>query len=150
RSSSAIVDATAYVGPNARVLGNAQVRNNARILDYAIVEGSAQVLNNAVVSGHALVRNTAIVRDNAKVRDYATIIDNSIVRGNARILQHGQLTAGSAAQDWATIKGSVSTWRDASVQSNQFTGGDAVLDGDFSDAQTVTNGFQFGFEEYNP
>src|SRR6185312_5905149 len=27
---------------------------------------------------------------------------------------------------------------------------DAVLDGDFSTAQSVSNGFQFGFEEYNP
>ncbi|HET7624541.1 MAG TPA: DUF6055 domain-containing protein, partial [Verrucomicrobiae bacterium] len=150
KSPGAIVDSTAYIGPNARVLGNAQVRNNARIEDFAIVEGSAQVLDNAVVSGHALVRNSAIVRDNAKVRDYAMIIDNSVVRGNARVLEHGMLTAGSAAQDWATIKGSASAWRDNGVDPNQFAGGDAVLDGDFSTARTVTNGFQFGFREYDP
>jgi carbonic anhydrase/acetyltransferase-like protein (isoleucine patch superfamily) len=150
RSTTATVAPTAYVGPNARVLGNAQVLNNARILDFAIVEGTAQVLNNAVISGHALVRNSAVVRDNAKVRDYATIIDTSVVRGNARVLQRGQLTGGSAAQDWATIKGSASTWRDTSVDPNQFAGGDAVLDGDFSTARTVTNGFQFGFKEYDP
>jgi carbonic anhydrase/acetyltransferase-like protein (isoleucine patch superfamily) len=150
KSSTATVDATAYVGPNARVLGSAQVRNNARILDYAIVEGSAQVLNNAVVSGHALVRNTAVVRDNAKVRDYAMVIDNSVVRGNARILQHGLVTGGSTIQDWATVKGSASTWHDNNVTTNVQAWNDAVLDGDFSTAQSVSNGFQFGFEEYNP
>ncbi len=150
RASTATVDATAYVGPNARVLGTAQVRNNARILDYAIVEGSAQVLNNAVVSGHALVRNSAVVRDNAKVRDYAMVIDNSTVRGGARILQHGEITAGSLIGDWATVKGSASTWHDNTVTTNAQAWMDAVLDGDFSTAQSVTNGFQFGFEEYNP
>jgi carbonic anhydrase/acetyltransferase-like protein (isoleucine patch superfamily) len=150
RSSTATVDATAFVGPNARVLGSAKVRGNAKILDYAIVEGSAIVSNNAVVSGHALVRNTAIVQDNARVRDYAMIIDSSVVKGNARILEHGQLTAGSIAQDWATVKGSCSTWHDNSVSTGPQAANDAVLDGDFSTAQSVTNGFQFGFEEYNP
>jgi len=150
RSSTATVDATAFVGPNARVLGSAKVRGNAKILDYAIVEGSAIVSNNAVVSGHALVRNTAVVQDNAKVRDYAMIIDNSVVKGNARILEHGQLTAGSIAQDWATVKGSCSTWHDNSVTTGPQAANDAVLDGDFSTAQSVSNGFQFGFEEYNP
>src|SRR5262249_26067217 len=83
KATTAIVDASAYIGPNARVLNTAQVRNNARIEDYAVVKNTAQVLNNAVVSGHSIVRNSAIVRDNAKVRDYATIIDSSQVKGNA-------------------------------------------------------------------
>ena len=91
------------------------MRNNARIEDYAVVKDNAQVLNNAVVGGHALVRNTAIVQNNAKVRDYAMIIDNSIVADFARVLQHGELTAGSTASNWATIKGCVSTWEDNNV-----------------------------------
>lgn len=150
KAATATVNSTAYIGPNARVLGTAQVRNNARVEDYAVVEGSAQVFNNAVVSGHALVRNSAIVRDNAKVRDYAMIIDNSVVAGYARVLQHGELTAGSVAQDWATVKGSCSTWHDNNVTTGPQAWNDAVLDGDFSTAQSVGNGFQFGFEEYNP
>jgi hypothetical protein len=150
KATTAIVDATAYIGPNARVLNTAQVRNNARVEDFAVVKNSAQVLNNAIVSGHAIVRNTAVVSGNAKVRDYATIIDNSQVRGNARVLEHGQLTQGYASQDWSTIKGSVSTWKDTTVDVSALSWNDAVLDGDFSTARSISNGFQFGFKEYDP
>ncbi len=150
RSTSATVDPTAYVGPNARVYNTAKVQGNARIEDYAVVTNSATVMGNAVVSGHAMVRNSAVVRDFAKVRDYAMVIDNSIVGGNARILQHGEITAGSIITNWATVKGSASTWRDTSVATGPEAWNDAVLDGDFSTAQSVSNGFQFGFEEYNP
>ncbi len=150
RATSATVDATAYVGPNARVLGTAKVRANARIEDYAVVQGNATVTSNAVISGHALVRDSALVEDFAKVRDYGMVIDNSVVGGNARILQHGEITAGSIITNWATVKGSASTWRDTSVATGPEAWNDAVLDGDFSTAQSVSNGFQFGFEEYNP
>ncbi|HEX9046886.1 MAG TPA: LamG-like jellyroll fold domain-containing protein, partial [Verrucomicrobiae bacterium] len=150
RATTATVDATAYVGPNARVLGSAQVRGNARILDYAVVEGSALVTSNAVVSGHALVRDTAIVRDRAKVRDYAMVIDNSLVGGAARILQHAEITGGSIITNWATVKGTASIWQDTSVTTLPQAWNDTVLDGDFSTAQSCSNGFQFGFEEYNP
>ena len=150
RASSATVDATAYVGPNARVLGSAKVRGNARLLDYAVVEGSAVVTNNAVISGHALVRDSAVVKDSAKVRDYAMVVDNSVVSGSARVLQHAQITGGSLITDWATVKGSVSTWHDSSVATGAQAWNDAVLDGDFSTAQSCSNGFHFGFQEYDP
>ncbi len=150
RATTATVDATAFVGPNARVLGSAKVRGNARLLDYAIVEGSAVVTNNAVISGHALVRDTAVVKDYAKVRDYAMVIDNSVVANYARILQHAEITAGSVISNWATVKGSATTWHDNSVTTGAQAWNDAVLDGDFSTAQSCSNGFQFGFLEYNP
>jgi carbonic anhydrase/acetyltransferase-like protein (isoleucine patch superfamily) len=150
RAATATVDATAYVGPNARVLGTAKVRANARIEDYAIVQGNATVTSNAVISGHAFVRDNALVKDFAKVRDYAMVIDNSVVAGNARVLQHGEITAGSIITNWATVKGSASTWHDNAVATGPQAWNDAVLDGDFSTAQSVSNGFQFGFEEYNP
>ena len=150
RASTATVDATAYVGSNARVLGSAKVRGTARILDYAIVEGSAVVTNNAVVSGHALVRDTAVVKDFAKVRDYAMVTDNSVVANYARILQHAEITGGSVVSNWATVKGSAVTWHDNTVSTGAQAWNDAVLDGDFSTAQSCSNGFQFGFEEYNP
>jgi acyl-[acyl carrier protein]--UDP-N-acetylglucosamine O-acyltransferase len=132
------------------VLGSAQVRGSARILDYAVVEGSAIVANNAVVSGHALVRDTAVVQDFAKVRDYAMVVDNSTVANYARILQHAEITGGSVISNWATVKGSVVTWHDNSVATGAQAWNDAVLDGDFATCQSVQNGFQFGFEEYNP
>ena len=150
RASTATVDSTAFVGPNARVLGTAKVRGYARVLDFAVVEGSAIVTNNAVISGHALVRDTAIVKDYAKVRDYAMVIDNSVVGNYARILQHADIAGGSVISNWATVKGSATTWHDSSVATGAQAWNDAVLDGDFSTAQSVSNGFHFGFEEYNP
>ena len=150
RATTSTVDATAYVGPNARVIGSAKIRNNARILDYAIVEGSAVVSNNAVISGHALVRGTALVKDYAKVRDYAMVVDNSVVGDYARILQHAEITGGSVISNWATVKGSAVTWHDNTVATGAQAWNDTVLDGDFSTCQSVGNGFQFGFEEYNP
>jgi carbonic anhydrase/acetyltransferase-like protein (isoleucine patch superfamily) len=150
RALTATVDSTAYVGPNARVLGSAKVRANARILDYAVVEGSAVVTNNAVLSGHALVRDTAVVKEFSKIRDYGMVVNNSVVAGYARVLQHGEITGGSIISNWVTVKGSVSTWHDNSVATGAQAWNDAVLDGDFSTAQSCSNGFQFGFVEYNP
>src|SRR5262249_2014088 len=76
--------------------------------------------------------------------------DSSIVADYARVLQHGELTQGSTASNWATVKGCVSTWKDNAVAPNQRAGNDAVLDGDFSTARIVTNGFQFGFLPFDP
>ena len=82
------------------------------------------------------MRNNAVVKDNAKVRDYAMIIDSSVVGGNARVLERGRLVAGAQARDWATVKGCVEMWKDNGVDANQYVGGDAVCDGDFSAART--------------
>ncbi len=61
---NAVVDASAFVGPNARVLGGA-VRGNARIEDHATVI-SGEVRDNAVVSGLTLVSANTILREQAR------------------------------------------------------------------------------------
>ena len=76
-------------------------------------------------------------------------MDNSVVANYARILQHAEITGGSVISNWATVKGSAVTWHDNTVATGAQAWNDAVLDGDFSTAQSVSNGFQFGFEEYN-
>ncbi len=97
KSTSAIVDASAYIGPNAQVLNTAQVRSNARIEDFAVVRDSAQVRDNAIVSGRAEVKNNAQVYGNAKVRDWARVFGWVEVYGNARILEHANCGDGNAA-----------------------------------------------------
>jgi hypothetical protein len=57
------VDASAYVGKNAMVLGKAKVLGNARIEDFAIVKDSAVVKDNAKISGGAVI-NGSVVYDN--------------------------------------------------------------------------------------
>lgn len=63
-ASSAVVDASAFVAPNARVLGGA-VRGNARIEDQAVVV-SGEVRDNAVVSALTVVSANTVVRDQAR------------------------------------------------------------------------------------
>jgi hypothetical protein len=141
KQSTAVVDSTAYLAPNARVYGTAQVRNNARIEDYAVVTNNAQVLNNAVVSGHALVLDSAIVKENAKVRDWAIISGTSVVAGRGRALEYTQVQGGVVTND-AVAKGCAILW------SGGYIGDYGVIDGDFMAARPVTNGFAFGHLPY--
>jgi hypothetical protein len=62
---NAVVDASAFVGPNARVLGGA-VRGNARIEDFATVM-SGEVRDSAVVGGLSLIAQNTVVGNNARV-----------------------------------------------------------------------------------
>ena len=130
KASTATVEAGAYVGPNARVL------------DYAVVRSGARVEDSAVVSGRALLRNGAVVRGNARVREYA-LLEYCDVSGNARIGGHVWVGGGIAVRDNATVKGVGNLWRS---EGNDFIGGDAVMDGDFQNGNSATNGFHFGWE----
>jgi carbonic anhydrase/acetyltransferase-like protein (isoleucine patch superfamily) len=79
------VDATAYVGPNARVLGTAQVKGNARIEGRAVVKGNAQVRDNAVVKDYAMIAGGQIY-ERATVLDGAAVFSGQVY-GDAKI--HG-------------------------------------------------------------
>ena len=54
-ADTAKVDATAYVGPNAMVVGASQVLGNAVIEDAAIILGRSVISGNAKVSGGAVL-----------------------------------------------------------------------------------------------
>jgi hypothetical protein len=137
KSTTAIVDDTVFVGPNARVLGTAQVRNLARIEDFAVVQNNAQVLNNAIVSGHALVMNNAIVRQNAKVRDWAIVSGSAVIADFGKALEHAQVQGG-VVTNYGVAKGSAILWNGG------FVGGHGVIEGDFMAARAVTNGVAYG------
>ena len=138
KASTATVDATAFIGPNARVLGSAKVRNNARVEDFAVVQDSAQVINNAIVSGHAWVRGTAIVSEYGRVRDWA-IMDSGTISGNGRVLEHA--TVGGNVTNTATAKGSA-------ISSGGTLSGNAVVDGDYSLDKSLSNGVTIGHLPY--
>jgi hypothetical protein len=130
---SARVDATAYVGPNARVLGSAKVLGKARVEDYAVVDG-ATVRDNAVVSGHALVTGGAIVQDHAKVRDYGRVHEGATIKDHAKVLEYatqGRKTVGG----YAVIKGVA--WSRGNVR------GTAMVDGSYAKHNEIDKGKWF-------
>jgi carbonic anhydrase/acetyltransferase-like protein (isoleucine patch superfamily) len=125
-ANTAIVDATAYVGPKARVLGNAQVRNAARIEGRAFIHGSAIVSGNAVVSGRSEIFDTATVSSNAAVRDSnlvqysAHIKDGSLIVGNS--IYYETFTASGNA----VVMGAPHLWN---IGLANGVSGEAVVDG---------------------
>lgn len=139
KASGATVDATAFIGPNARVLGTAQVRNTARVEDFAVVRDSAQVLNSAVVSGHALVRDSAIVRETGRVRDWAIVEGSGNISGNARVIEHA--TVSGAMLESAVAKGN-------SISYGGTLSGNAIVDGDYMLDRNIANGVAFGHLPY--
>jgi hypothetical protein len=64
---TAVVEASCYVGPNARVYGNAQVSGTARVYGNAQVSGTARVYGDAWVYGTARVSGDAWVSGDARV-----------------------------------------------------------------------------------
>jgi hypothetical protein len=80
------VDASAYVGKNAMVLGKAKVLGNARIEDFVIVKDKTVVKDNAKISGGAVI-NTSAVFDNYD----RTWVNEPVVFGQAK--KHKEPTA---------------------------------------------------------
>jgi hypothetical protein len=140
RSATAIVDSSAYIGPNARVLNTARVRGNARVEDFAVVRDTATVTNDAIVSGHALVMNSAVIRDQARVRDWAVVSGSAVVGNVARVLEHAQVRAGAVTNS-GVAKGSA-------ILEGGYVAGWGVIEGDFMAGRIVTNGFAFGHQPF--
>ena len=141
KSSTANVASTAYIGPDARVLGSSTVSGNARIEDYAVVSG-ATVSGSAVVSGHALVRG-GTVTDNAKVRDWA-LVEGGTINGSARVLERANIKGGLVTH-LAVAKGTA-----ASLSGT--LSGNAIIDGDYGDffyGRDVANAAAYGHLPYS-
>jgi hypothetical protein len=90
-AETATVEATAYVGPDARVFGNtwvsgnAWVYENARVFDNAWVFGNARMYENARVFGDAWVYGNARVYGDARVYGYARLFGDVWLGENARV-----------------------------------------------------------------
>ncbi len=147
KASTATVDATAYIGPNAQVLNTAQVRGQARIEDYAVVRDSAQVRDRAVVSGHALVEDNAKVYGDAKVRDWGHVFGYAEIYENARVIEHANCGDGSAATHTkvygnAVVKGTTYVYDTSTLN------GCLIMDGDSANGNGTTassRGVHFGW-----
>lgn len=95
-ADGARVDASAYVGPYARILSG-RVSGQARIEDHAIVNGG-EVTGEAVVGGLSLISNGVTVKDKAVVRTTFMGIGqfepNAVIGGTARLYGDVELRGG--------------------------------------------------------
>jgi hypothetical protein len=132
-ASTAMVDASVYVGPDAQVLGKASVKGSARIEDYAIVTDNAQVSGFAIIRGHSIVgkdakvRGNAIVEKTARVYNGCNIYENAIITGSA-LAYRSTVREHAIVKDLAIIDG-------ASLSGDIIVGGDAE---DFGSCSTGT------------
>ena len=104
-ADTAAVDASVYVGPEARVLETAEVVENARI------EGRATVSGGARVGGQAVVKDHALVTGHAQVYGAATIYGSAQIEGGQI---YGQAEVGGIT--W--IIGDTQVYENAKVVSN--------------------------------
>lgn len=147
KATTATVDATAYIGPDAQVLNSAQVRGYARIEDFAVVRNNARVRDNAVVSGHAEVRDNAQVYGNAKVRDWARVFGHVEVFENARVIEHANCGDGDSGTHTkvygdAIIKGTTYVYNTSTFN------GCLIMDGDSANGNGTSphsKGVHFGW-----
>ncbi|MFC1600901.1 DUF6055 domain-containing protein, partial [Candidatus Sumerlaeota bacterium] len=130
-AKGATVDPTAYVGPEALVLGNAFVIANARIEGHGVVMDNAMVGGNAVVSGYATVRGSSMVKGQARVRDYAVVGGRTNVNGDAHVIGRAKLNGAGLFTDQAVAKGH------ASIAPTKITG-NAIFTDSASGAKGVT------------
>ena len=146
-ANTAVVDATAYIGPKAQVLNTAQVRGHARIEDYAVVLNSAQVRDFAVISGHGVVQDNAQVYDHAKVRDWGRAFGYVEIYENGKVIEHancgdGNPTTHTKVYGNAIIKGTTYVYDTSTFN------GCLIMEGDSANGNGTTpssQGVHFGW-----
>jgi hypothetical protein len=87
-AAGATVDASAYVGPHARVLSGS-VRGNARVEDHAVIHGG-QLLDNARASALSVIRGNTVVKEDARVATtfagLGEFEQNIVLSGSAQLI----------------------------------------------------------------
>lgn len=137
-AETAKVDAGAYVGPDALVLGRARVLGTARVEDFAVVRDDATVQDRATVSGNAVVCGRAVVRDEARVCDWGWVGDGAVIRDRGVVMEHGVVSGRDAlVADCGIVKGCSAVYGKVI--------GTGMADGDFNTGSTVTRGVAFGW-----
>lgn len=134
-SSDSKVEDTAWVGPDARVLGKSQVLGMARIEDTAVISDST-VRDEAVVSGRAIVAGESTVSGRAKVRDTAVVKDATTITDDSRVLEHAVVNSRGTMGGQVTAKG-----LSAVYGGNQR--GSAIIDGFYAKANEIDKGKWF-------
>ncbi len=148
-ADTAAVDASAWVGTNAMVLGAAKVHGRARIEDFAVVTGKSEIgrpgtADDPVVSGHAYVTDDARVHGHGKVRDHAWVWGKSEVFENGVVMAHTMLNGGKVHGHAVLVQAPL---RDKGLSFSGDYGGWAIRGGDQSGGGTYTNKVWIEFYE---
>lgn len=150
-SNTATVADSVYVAPNAMVLGNANLSGSVRVEDYAIVASSVTATDNVVISGHAVVDGGGMIYDNgwkfgtvtlsgnAVIADGAVVTNSCMVSGDAKVLQKAYLAEAVTVTDNAVVKGMAYCYGKGNYS------GQVILDGDYSNEETLSSGTAFGW-----
>ncbi len=143
-ADTAEVDDTVYVGKNAKVLGTSVVKGNAVITDYAVVK-NANISGSAKISDYACVYGfwwaSPTVSDNAKIGERAVVTAGASISGNARIMGNAYILDNYSVTDNATVKGTAYCYGDGVAS------GQAILDGEFYNECSVSEGTATGWME---
>jgi carbonic anhydrase/acetyltransferase-like protein (isoleucine patch superfamily) len=131
-ASTATVESSVFIGPNAQVLGNASVTGSARIEDYAIVQDDAQVSGSAIIRGHAIVGKNAKIRNNAIVEKTARVYTNCSISGNA-IITGSAIAYSSTVRENAIVK-------EVAIIDGATLYGDVIIGGDAEDFASCGSG----------
>lgn len=140
-ASTAQVDESVYVAPDAKVLGYARVSGNAKILDHAVVQDSAVISDNAVIAGYSIIAESAEISGNARVDDYALVMGSASVSGNAKVIESACVYGKYHMSDNSCAKGMAFCMADGSIS------GQGTVDGDYYDdgGKTVSKGTAYGW-----
>jgi autotransporter-associated beta strand protein len=134
-SDGAHVNGGGFVAGTARVDASVYVGPQARVLDHARVFGSARIEGSAVVSGYAIIESGAIVRDQARVTDFTHIRGNAIIEGSARVMEHAWINNGIRISEYAVCKGN--SYISGPVH------GTGIIDGNYIKSNDVDKGYWF-------
>jgi len=94
-ADTVVIDNTAYVGPDAKVFGNAWICNDAWVYESARVFGQALIDDEAQVFGQAQVSGDARVHSSARVYGSATLSGSVVVGGRVWVHGTANLTEGT-------------------------------------------------------
>jgi carbonic anhydrase/acetyltransferase-like protein (isoleucine patch superfamily) len=117
RGATPVVDPTAYVAPNATLVGDVRVGAHARVMYGAVLDAEGahvEVGPSTIVSEHAVLRATAVTAavvelgDHVFVGPHATVLGARVGRcaylaANATVLQLAKLGAGASVAVGALV-----------------------------------------------
>ena len=151
-ASTAKVDSSVYVGPDAMVLGNAVLKGNVRVEDRAVVNGDVTASDDVVISGHAVVDgggwiyvNNQWQQGKVTMSGHAQVSDGAVVSGGvtlndyAKVSQKAFVTDGVTLSDNAVAKGMTYAYGAGSYS------GEVILDGDYANEEKAGLGIGFGW-----
>lgn len=82
-ASTAHVEETVYIGPDARIFGYATIKDKAIVTENAEVSGYATIQDLACIKGNAVIRGACMIKDYAEIAGNVFIASRITIKGYA-------------------------------------------------------------------